>query len=53
MKIALKRIFRDLPFLILLIALPVISLLGYRAGQNIQTPPFGFVTALKRPSRAV
>ena len=43
MIIGIKRTMRDLPFIILLCAMILIPLLGYTAGENIQTPPFGFV----------
>ena len=41
--IAVKRIFRDLPFMLLLGFIIIIPFLGYKAGENIHTPPFGFV----------
>ena len=43
MRIGFKRSIRDLPFVILLCAIIIIPLLGYKAGENIKTPPFGFV----------
>ncbi len=42
MSFAFKRILRDTPFIILLAAILVISVLAYKAGESIKTPPYGY-----------
>ena len=42
MRFALKRILKDTPFIILLAAMMIISVLAYKAGESIKTPPYGY-----------
>lgn len=43
MIIALKRILHDAAFLVLLGCIILVPFLGFAAGKNIHTPPYGFV----------
>lgn len=42
MSFTFKRVLRDVPFIILLAAILIISVLAYKAGESIKTPPYGY-----------
>ncbi|MDO4939849.1 MAG: hypothetical protein Q4E54_07835 [Lachnospiraceae bacterium] len=42
MMFTLKRVLKDIQFIILLAAILIISILAYRAGESIKTPPYGY-----------
>ncbi len=42
MMFTLKRVLKDTQFIILLAAVIIISILAYKAGESIKTPPYGY-----------
>ena len=43
MMFTIKRILKDIPFLALLACVIIVPIIAYKTGENIKTPPFGYV----------
>lgn len=39
----IKRILKDIPFLVLLACVIIVPIIAFKTGENIKTPPFGYV----------